>query len=121
MSSRDTSESQSASMSLRSGHEQYGARVRNRVIIGFILVGAGFLVSALWYRFPHDTLFHKFLVCVSAVCFGAAEFTLAWARLLWRRWLRGKPFTRARLWFELMGAVLFTSFFAWYLLAWRKW
>lgn len=114
-------ESRSAPLTLREGYDLYGARVRNRVIVGLVLLGIGLSVSAQWRRFPRGTFLHAALIWSTAVCFGAAEFSLSWARLLYRAWLRGKQFTTARLSFEIVLALATCLFFALYVLDRMKW
>ncbi|MHB8410957.1 MAG: hypothetical protein ACYDDI_03315 [Candidatus Acidiferrales bacterium] len=117
----DSAASQNTPLSLREGYERYGARIRNRVIAGLVFLSVGLSVSVLWHRFPHGTFLHEALIWSTATCFGAAEFSLTWARLLYRSWLRGKRFTAARLGLEIVLALATCAFFALYVLDWMKW
>lgn len=117
----DSAEQRNAPLTLREGYDRYGARVRNRVIVGLVFLSVGLLVSSLWDRFPRGTLLHEALIWSTAACFGAGEFSLSWARLLYRKWLRGKQFTTARLSFEIVLALATCAFFALYVLDKMKW
>lgn len=108
-------------LTLREGHELYGARVRNRVLAGFVSLGLAFWLWTLQARFPRGTTLHIALIWGAAVCFAAAELSWSWARLLWRQWVKGKPFTKTRLRYELAMAVLLALFFGWYVLERMKW
>ena len=117
----DSAESQSAPPTLREGYDLYGARVRNRVIVGLVLLGIGLSVSSLWHRFPRGTFLHAALIWSTAACFAIAEFSLRWARLLYRSWLRGKLVTTRRLGFEIAWALILCLFFGLYVLDRVKW
>ncbi len=108
-------------LSIRQGYGLYGAQVRNRVIVGVGSLALAFGTWKLQARFPHGTTPHVALIWTTAVLFGVAEFSWSWARLLWRVWIKGKSFTKARLWYELATSVLLTVFFALYVLEWLKW
>jgi hypothetical protein len=116
-----SAESRSAPLTLREGYDLYGARVRNRVIVGLASFGVGLSVSSLWHRFPRGTFLHEALIWGTAACFGAAELSLSWARLMYRSWLRGKRFTTTRLGIEIVLALATCVFFALYVLDWMKW
>jgi hypothetical protein len=117
----NSAESQSPSVTRREAYRRYGVQVRNRVIAGLVLAGVGLWVSSLWDHFPHDTLLHKASIWTTGACLGAAEFSLTWARLLYRSGLREKPVTSARLRFEMALALLLCLFFGLYVLDWMKW
>ncbi|MGB6788788.1 MAG: hypothetical protein WBE20_11695 [Candidatus Acidiferrales bacterium] len=121
MNSLDDAESRSTRLNLREGYELYGAQVRNRLVIGAMLLSVGLLISTFWHHFPRDSFAHKLSIWISAACFGAAEFVWAWARLLWRSWVKGRPFTTMRLRFEMAMAVLVCVFFSLWVLDWLKW
>ncbi len=114
-------EPRSKSLTLREGYEVYGARVRNRALVGLALIGLALWLWTLQARFARATTVHIVLIWGAAVCLGAAEFSWSWARLLWRRWVKGKSFTKARLWYDLTIAVLLTVFFGLYVLERLKW
>jgi hypothetical protein len=120
VSSPDTPD-QRRGVTLREGYDLYGARVRNRIIIGFALLGLAIWVWTLQARFSHGTTAHITLIWTAAALFGATEFSWSWARLLWRSWLKGKSFTVARLWYEMALAVLVVLFFGLYVLSRMRW
>ena len=108
-------------LTLREGHDLFGARVRNRVILGVASLGLGLWTWTLQARFAHGTAAHIVLIWTAAVFFGAAEFSWSWARLLWRSRLKGKSFTVMRLGYEMAVAVLVMLFFGLYVQFWMKW
>jgi small-conductance mechanosensitive channel len=113
--------SSSRGFKLREGYDLYGAQVRNRVIVGLVALGLAFWTWTLQARFAHGTSAHVALIWTTAVLFGVAELSWSWARLLWRSWMRGRRFTRTRLWYEAGMAVLVALAFGLYVLLWLKW